>query len=110
MTRRHFPCKPSGVGGLRIGIERYPLAKQLVMTADDGTSNVHRVRLWKFEPSRLPQEIGLDIYVHHFPPATSKWNKIEHRLLSFIPMNWGGRPLISHEVIVSLIASTKTRS
>jgi hypothetical protein len=93
-----------------MGIERYPQAKQLVITADGGGSNGHRVRLWKLELSRLAQETGLDIEVHHFPPGTSKWNKIEHRLFSFITMNWRGRPLISHEVIVNLIASTKTRS
>ena len=93
-----------------MGIKRYPQAKQLVITADGGGSNGHRVRLWTFELSRLAQETGLDIEVHHFPPGTSKWNKIEHRLFSFITMNWRGRPLISHEVIVSLIASTKTRS
>jgi hypothetical protein len=93
-----------------MGKERYPQARQLVITADGGGSNGHRVRLWKLELSRLAQEIGLDIEVHHFPPGTSKWNKIEHRLFSFITMNWRGRPLISHEVIVNLIASTKTRS
>jgi hypothetical protein len=93
-----------------MGVQRYPEAKQLVITADGGGSNGHRVRLWKLELSRLAQETGLDIEVHHFPPGTSKWNKIEHRLFSFITMNWRGRPLISHEVIVNLIASTKTRS
>jgi len=93
-----------------MGSKRYPEAKQLVITADGGGSNGHRVRLWKLELSRLAQETGLDIEVHHFPPGTSKWNKIEHRLFSFITMNWRGRPLVSHEVIVNLIASTKTRS
>ena len=93
-----------------MGKERYPEATQLVITADGGGSNGHRVRLWKLELSRLAQETGLDIEVHHFPPGTSKCNKIEHRLFSFITMNWRGRPLISHEVIVNLIASTKTRS
>ena len=93
-----------------MGVQRHPQAKQLVITADGGGSNGHRVRLWKLELSRLAQEIGLDIQVHHFPPGTSKWNKIEHRLFSFITMNWRGTPLISHEVIVNLIASTKTRS
>jgi len=93
-----------------MGVQRYPQAKQLVITADGGGSNGHRVRLWKLKISRLAQEIGLDIQVHHFPPGTSKWNKIEHRLFSFITMNWRGTPLISHEVIVNLIASTKTRS
>ena len=68
------------------------------------------MRLWKLELSHLAQETGLDIEVHHFPPGTSMWNKFEHRLFSFITMNWRGCPLISQEVIVSLIASTKTRS
>jgi len=95
---------------LSMGRERYPQARRLLITADGGGSNGHRVRLWKLELSRLAQETGLDIEVHHFPPGTSKWNKIEHRLFSFITMNWRGRPLISHEVIVSLIAGTKTRS
>lgn len=93
-----------------MGRQRYPEAKRLVITADGGGSNGHRVRLWKLELSRLAAEIGLDIQVCHFPPGTSKWNKIEHRLFSFITMNWRGRPLISHEVIVNLIANTKTRS
>jgi hypothetical protein len=93
-----------------MGKERYPQAKQLTITADGGGSNGHRVRLWKLELSQLAKEIGMDIKVHHFPPGTSKWNKIEHRLFSFITMNWRGRPLISHEVIVNLIANTKTRS
>jgi len=93
-----------------MGCQRYPKAKQLIITADGGGSNGHRVRLWKLELSRLAQETGLDIQVCHFPPGTSKWNKIEHRLFSFITMNWRGRPLISHEVIVNLIASTKTRA
>ena len=93
-----------------MGVQRYPQAKQLLITADGGGSNGHRVRLWKLELSRLAQETGLDIRVHHFPPGTRKWNKIEHRLFSFITMNWRGQPLISHEVIVNLIANTKTRS
>lgn len=93
-----------------MGSVRYPQAKQLIITADGGGSNGHRVRLWKLELSRFAQETGLEIQVHHFPPGTSKWNKIEHRLFSFITMNWRGQPLISHEVIVNLIASTKTRS
>src|SRR5450755_721782 len=95
---------------LSMGRQRYPKAKQLLITADGGGSNGHRVRLWELELSRLAQETGLDIRVCHFPPGTSKWNKIEHRLFSFITLNWRERPLISHEVIVNLIASTKTRS
>jgi hypothetical protein len=93
-----------------MGSQRYPKATELTITADGGGSNGYRVRLWKLELSRLAKETGLRIRVSHFPPGTSKWNKIEHRLFSFITMNWRGRPLISHEVIVQLIASTKTRS
>lgn len=91
-----------------MGKPRYPKAKDLTITADGGGSNGHRVRLWKLELSKLASETGLTIHVCHFPPGTSKWNKIEHRLFSFITMNWRARPLISHEVIVNLIASTKT--
>jgi hypothetical protein len=93
-----------------MGRPRYPKAKELTITADGGGSNGYRVRLWKLELGRLATETGLRIRVCHFPPGTSKWNKIEHRLFSFITMNWRGRPLISHEVIVQLIANTKTRS
>ena len=93
-----------------MGRPRYPQARELTITADGGGSNGSRVRLWKLELSRLAQETGLTIRVCHFPPGTSKWNKIEHRLFSFITMNWRGRPLISHEVIVQLIANTTTRT
>jgi hypothetical protein len=93
-----------------MGRARYPKATELTITADGGGSNGYRVRLWKLELGRLAKETGLRIRVCHFPPGTSKWNKIEHRLFSFITMNWRGRPLISHEVIVQLIANTKTRS
>ena len=93
-----------------MGKPRYPAARELTITADGGGSNGHRVRLWKLELGRLASEIGLSIRVCHFPPGTSKWNKIEHRLFSFITMNWRAKPLISHEVIVNLIAATKTRS
>lgn len=95
---------------LSMGRARYPDATRLTITADGGGSNGHRVRLWKYELSQLATELGLEIHVHHFPPGTSKWNKIEHRLFSFITMNWRARPLISHEVIVNLIANTRTRS
>ena len=93
-----------------MGSVRYPCATELVITADGGGSNGHRVRLWKLELGRLAEETGLTIRVCHFPPGTSKWNKIEHRLFSFITLNWRGRPLVSHEVVVSLIAGTRTRS
>ena len=89
-----------------VGSVKYPNAKRLVITADGGGSNGSRVRLWKLELQQLANELGLDIEVHHFPPGTSKWNKIEHRLFSFITMNWRARPLLSYQVIVALIAST----
>ena len=86
----------------------YPDAEALLITADGGGSNGSRVRLWKIELQKFANETGLNITVCHFPPGTSKWNKIEHRLFSFISLNWRSKPLISHEVIVNLIASTTT--
>ena len=94
----------------KMGKGVYPKATRLLITADSGGSNGYRVRLWKKELQRLADETGLIITVCHFPPGTSKWHKIEHRLFSFITMNWRGRPLISHEVIINLIASTRTKS
>ena len=91
-----------------MGTRSYPQAKRLLITADSGRSNGARVRLWKWELQELADEIGLEISVCHFPPGTSKWNKIEHRLFSFISQNWRGKPLISHEVIINLIAATTT--
>jgi hypothetical protein len=79
-----------------------------VITADGGGSNGSRVRLWKRELHRLANEIGIDIKVHYLPPGTSKWNKIEHRLFSFISQNWRARPLVSYRVIVDLISVTTT--
>jgi len=93
-----------------MGKPRYPKARELTITADGGGSNGHRVRLWKLELSRFAREAGLNMRVCHFPPGTSKWNKIEHRMFSYITMNWRAQPLISHQVIVNLIASTKTKS
>jgi len=86
----------------------YPGAKRLLITADAGGSNGSRVRLWKVELQKFADETGLRIAVCHLPPGTSKWNKIEHRLFSFITQNWRGKPLISFEVIVNLIAATST--
>jgi transposase len=86
----------------------YPEAEEIMITADSGGSNGYRVRLWKVELQRLVNEIRKSITVLHFPPGTSKWNKIEHRLFSFISKNWRGRPLLSLAVIVSLVSSTKT--
>ncbi len=82
--------------------------KRLLITADGGGSNGSRLRLWKWELQRLADATGLAISVCHFPPGTSKWNKIEHRLFSFISGNWRGQPLVSYAVIVSLIAATRT--
>ncbi|MBI3474279.1 MAG: ISAzo13 family transposase [Acidobacteria bacterium] len=93
-----------------MGQTSYPEARQLLITADGGGSNGSRVRLWKLELQRLADQTGLEISVCHFPPGTSKWNKIEHRLFSFITQNWRGKPLVSHEVIVNLIAATTTRT
>ena len=91
-----------------MGRRSYPQAKRLLITADSGGSNGARVRLWKWELQQLADETGLAISVGHFPPGTSKWNKIEHRLFSFISQNWRGKPLISHEVVINLIAATTT--
>ena len=88
----------------------YPLARRLLVTADAGGSNGYRTRAWKTGLAGLAAETGLEITVCHFPPGTSKWNKIEHRLFSAITMNWRGRPLTSHEVIVQAIAATTTRT
>jgi len=93
-----------------MGLSSYPEAKRLLITADAGGSNGARVRLWKWELQKLADETGLEISVCHFPPGTSKWNKIEHRLFSFISQNWRGKPLISHEVIINLIAATTSKS
>ncbi|HET9848677.1 MAG TPA: ISAzo13 family transposase [Candidatus Dormibacteraeota bacterium] len=92
------------------GALAYPDAEQLLICADGGGSNGYRTRLWKWELWRFAQEAGLDITVCHLPPGTSKWNKIEHRLFSHISMNWRGRPLISHEVVVQLIAATTSKT
>lgn len=93
-----------------MGQQRFPHATELLITADGGGSNSHRSRLWKVALQGLADELKLKLYVCHFPPGTSKWNKIEHRLFSFITQNWRGRPLLSHETIVNLIASTTTRT
>jgi transposase len=91
-----------------MGCKAYPDATRLLITADSGGSNGSRLRLWKFELQKFADEAGLRIAVCHFPPGTSKWNKIEHRLFSFISQNWRGKPLISLQVIVNLIAATTT--
>ena len=91
-----------------IGQVRYPDTKRLTITADGGGSNGSRVRLWKRELQHLANELEIEIAVHHLPPGTSKWNKIEHRLFSFITMNWRAKPLVSYQVIIDLIGATTT--
>jgi hypothetical protein len=93
-----------------MGTEAYPKAGRLLITADSGGSNGARVRLWKLELQKFADETGLEIAVCHLPPGTSKWNKIEHRLFSFISQNWRGKPLVSHQVVVNLIAATTTKT
>jgi Rhodopirellula transposase DDE domain len=93
-----------------MGSQRFPRASKLLITADGGGSNSSRNRLWKKSLQELADELDLTLKVCHFPPGTSKWNKIEHRLFCFITKNWRGRPLITYEVIVNLIASTTTKT
>jgi hypothetical protein len=94
----------------RVGRTRYPNADELTITADCGGSNGARVRLWKLELQKLADETGLTIKVRHYPPGTSKWNKIEHRLFCRITQNWRGRPLTDRATIVELIAATRTKT
>jgi hypothetical protein len=92
-----------------MGCDNYPDASEILITADGGGSNGSRIKLWKYELQKLASEINLDITVCHYPPGTSKWNAIEHRMFSYISQNWRGRPLESHEVIINLIGSTTTQ-
>jgi hypothetical protein len=94
----------------KLGVKRYRHARALMITADGGGSNSHRCRLWKVALQDLAIQLAFPIHVCHFPPGTSKWNKIEHRMFSHITQNWRGRPLVSHEVIVQLIANTATKT
>jgi hypothetical protein len=94
----------------KMGSKRYRNASQLLITADGGASNGSRNRLWKVALHELASQLGLAIDVCHFPPGTSKWNKIEHRMFSHITQNWRGRPLVSHEVVINLIANTTTKT
>jgi hypothetical protein len=94
----------------KMGEPAYPNSRRVMITADSGGSNGSRVRAWKTELQRLADATGLEFHVSHFPPGTSKWNKIEHRMFSQITLNWRGRPLTSHETIVDLIANTKTKT
>jgi transposase len=94
----------------KMGAKRYPNARQLLITADGGGSNGSRSRLWKVALQDLALRLNMPVQVCHFPPGTSKWNKIEHRMFCHITQNWRGQPLVSHEVIVALIANTRTRA
>ncbi len=94
----------------RMGRQRYPKAHELTITADCGGSNGARVRLWKVELQKLADEAGLVLHVHHYPPGTSKWNKIEHRMFCHITQNWRGRPLTDRLAIVELIGATTTKA
>jgi len=105
-----FAVQAIGRWWQKMGNHRYPHARALLITADGGGSNGSRCRLWKVALQTLAGRLGLPIHVCHFPPGTSKWNKIEHRMFSHITQNWRGRPLVSHEVIVNLIANTTTRA
>ena len=105
-----FAVQAIGRWWQKMGAKRYPRARELLITADGGGSNGSRCRLWKVALQDLATRLGLPIQVRHFPPGTSKWNKIEHRMFSHITANWRGRPLVSHEVIINLIARTKTRA
>jgi len=91
-----------------LGQRRYPKTKTLTITADCGGSNGPRIRLWKTELQRLANDTGLQIRIMHYPPGTSKWNKIEHRLFSYISINWRAKPLLSRQTVIDLIASTTT--
>ena len=93
-----------------MGSKRYPAAKQLLITADGGGSNGSRSRLWKVALQDLAVRMGMPVQVCHFPPGTSKWNKIEHRMFCHITKNWRSQPLVSHEVVIALIANTTTRA
>ena len=90
----------------RVGQKRYPKAREIFITADSGSSNSYRSHVWKQQLQRLADKIGLAVHVSHFPPGTSKWNKVEHRLFSFISINWRGRPLRTYETIINLIGNT----
>ena len=106
----HFAANTIARWWREMGAARFPKARELLIMADGGGSNSSRSRLWKVALQRLADELDLSLTVCHFPPGTSKWNKIEHRLFSFITQNWRGKPLLSRQAVVELISSTKTRT
>ncbi len=93
-----------------MGLAQYPEATELMITADCGRSNGYRVKLWKLELQRFADESGLLVHICHFPPGTSKWNKIEHKMFSYISKNFRGKPLLTRETVVNLIANTTTKT
>ena len=93
----------------RVGAKRYPEAREIFITADAGGSNSYRSHVWKHQLQRVADKLDMSIHVSHFPPGTSKWNKVEHRLFSFISINWRGRPLRTYETVISLIGNTTNR-
>jgi hypothetical protein len=103
-----FAAQTIGKWWTEMGSVRYPQAKELLITADGGGSNSSRCRLWKIALQELADRTGLTLHVSHFPPGTSKWNKIEHRLFCHVTQNWRGKPLVSHDLIVKLIGGTTT--
>ena len=109
-TRPNLRWRAFAVGGARWGspFTPRPKARRLLITADGGGSNGYRVRLWRVQLQKLADEIQMTVQVCHFPPGTSKWNKIEHRMFCHITQNWRGRPLVSREVVVNLIGNTTT--
>ena len=92
------------------GRKRYPQAERLLICAEGGGSNGYRLRAWKFQLQQLADQLRIPITVCHYPPGTSKWNKMEHRLFSFISLNWKGKPLVSYQTVVNLIGGTKTKT
>ena len=106
----HFAAEAIRRWWKKMGARRYRDARELMITADGGGSNGSRCRLWKVALQELATKLEMPIHVRHLPPGTSKWNKIEHRMFSHITRNWRGRPLISHEVIIQLIANTTTQA
>ena len=93
----------------QFGEQHYLQAQRLFICADSGASNGNRIRAWKYYLQKFSDEMGLEMVVGHYPPGTSKWNKIEHRMFSLISMNWRGEPLVSFETVVNMISATKTR-
>ena len=93
----------------QFGVRHYPAARRLFICADSGGSNAARNRAWKYNLQKFCDEADLEVVVGHYPPGTSKWNKIEHRMFSFISLNWKGEPLVSFETVVNMISATKTK-